>query len=538
MKTFRLIGMALLAIVMCANFASCSSDNEKEPAPPKSPIEDFNQTDMNFTEKAGEQTFSFTANADWIVSVASTSGGSTWCTVTPTQGNAGNQTVKITTTENDTYDDRSVTITLKSGNESKSFVVTQKQKNAILLTSNKFEIEQKGGTFTVEVKANVNYTATIGETCKEWITEGNDTRALSATTKTYSVTANEDSEKREGTITFTDGTLSETVHIYQAGGDIILLSKNEYNIDAAGEDITVELRSNCEYEVEMPNVDWIHTVSTRAMSSHTLHYTIDANTTYDSREAKISYRNKKKNIVETLTIVQAQKDAIILGKKEVAVKAEGETIEVKLSANVEYEVEMPNVDWITATTTRGLTEHTLYYNVAKNEGDDSRSAKITFKNKEKGVEDILLVSQKGKMPDIITINVPNAGDLPNITERTDFKALKLTGYLSGADIEAIRQMRYSLEYLDISEAHIVSGEGTYEVSSSYYPYYNYGEYRTVDNSIGSFMFFEFKYLTQILLPNSITTIGKQAFKYCTSLTSINIPDGVTTIGLQAFSECI
>lgn len=30
MKTFRLIGMALLAVVMCANFVSCSSDDETE----------------------------------------------------------------------------------------------------------------------------------------------------------------------------------------------------------------------------------------------------------------------------------------------------------------------------------------------------------------------------------------------------------------------------------------------------------------------------------------------------------------------------
>lgn len=82
------------------------------------------------------------------------------------------------------------------------------------------------------------------------------------------------------------GNISETVHVYQAGGDIILLSKNEYYVDASGEDITVELRSNCEYEVEMPDVDWIHNISSRAMSSHTLYYTIDVNETYDNREAK------------------------------------------------------------------------------------------------------------------------------------------------------------------------------------------------------------------------------------------------------------
>ena len=30
MKTFRLIGMALVAVLMCVNFASCSSDDEEE----------------------------------------------------------------------------------------------------------------------------------------------------------------------------------------------------------------------------------------------------------------------------------------------------------------------------------------------------------------------------------------------------------------------------------------------------------------------------------------------------------------------------
>ena len=30
MRTFRLIGMALLAVVMCVNFTSCSDDDEEE----------------------------------------------------------------------------------------------------------------------------------------------------------------------------------------------------------------------------------------------------------------------------------------------------------------------------------------------------------------------------------------------------------------------------------------------------------------------------------------------------------------------------
>ena len=47
-----------------------------------------------------------------------------------------------------------------------------------------------------------------------------------------------------------------------------------------------------------------------------------------------------------------------------------------------------------------------------------------------------------------------------------------------------------------------------------------------------------KSLTSINIPDSVTTIGKEAFIRCYSLTSINIPNSVTMIGNDAFRECI
>ena len=40
-----------------------------------------------------------------------------------------------------------------------------------------------------------------------------------------------------------------------------------------------------------------------------------------------------------------------------------------------------------------------------------------------------------------------------------------------------------------------------------------------------------------VIPDSLTSIGNQAFYGCTGLTSVTIPDGVTTIGLWAFYRC-
>ncbi|MBQ7277749.1 MAG: leucine-rich repeat protein [Clostridia bacterium] len=41
----------------------------------------------------------------------------------------------------------------------------------------------------------------------------------------------------------------------------------------------------------------------------------------------------------------------------------------------------------------------------------------------------------------------------------------------------------------------------------------------------------------VIIPNSVTTIGGEAFKDCRGLKSIVIPDGVTTIGFRSFMNC-
>lgn len=44
-------------------------------------------------------------------------------------------------------------------------------------------------------------------------------------------------------------------------------------------------------------------------------------------------------------------------------------------------------------------------------------------------------------------------------------------------------------------------------------------------------------ITEIMIENGVTTIGKNAFKDCKALLSVTIPDGITTIGNRAFENC-
>ena len=56
-------------------------------------------------------------------------------------------------------------------------------------------------------------------------------------------------------------------------------------------------------------------------------------------------------------------------------------------------------------------------------------------------------------------------------------------------------------------------------------------------SIGNVAFSGCTGLTSITIPNSVTSIGEGAFSGCTGLTSIEIPNSVTSIGYGAFRNC-
>ena len=56
-------------------------------------------------------------------------------------------------------------------------------------------------------------------------------------------------------------------------------------------------------------------------------------------------------------------------------------------------------------------------------------------------------------------------------------------------------------------------------------------------SIGNYTFRGCSSLTSVTIPDGVTNIGDDAFYYCLSLTSITIPDSVTSIGEWAFYYC-
>ena len=79
---------------------------------------------VDFTEEGGSSTINFTSADSWTAEVINNS-TDTWCSVSPTSGSAGNVKITITATVNDTADDRTAAVYIKSGTISSKISVTQ-----------------------------------------------------------------------------------------------------------------------------------------------------------------------------------------------------------------------------------------------------------------------------------------------------------------------------------------------------------------------------------------------------------------------------
>lgn len=321
MKTVFNYAEWLLFMIVFA-LTSCS-DDKGEPASetPEPSIEFSSETDLKpvVSVEGGTSTLTFTALDDWTASVNSVTRAIDWLSISPTQGGAGTVTLQITTQPNDTYDERNAAIVLSCGNVQETVTLTQKQKDALLVTSNKVEVEAIGGTFGIELQANVDVSYEIEEAASEWLTvASSSTRGLTTSTLNFQASENTDTETRQAVITLQGGELTEKVTVYQAGSESsILLSQKEYTVASDGETIQVELKSNVSYEVVMPEVQWITESSTRAVSSYTHYFVISPNDTYDARSAEIVFVNKENNIEEKVVITQVRRMRLLLHRMNI-----------------------------------------------------------------------------------------------------------------------------------------------------------------------------------------------------------------------------
>ena len=128
----------------------------------------FQVTGSTFSigKDGGNVTIPVKANVTYTCAISENA--TSWLSVSQTKA-LSNYTIILLAAKNESYDARTGTVTVAYESQSVTVTVTQSQKDELIVTQQEFEIGSKGGELKVPVSTNIEYTCSVMEGAKDWI---------------------------------------------------------------------------------------------------------------------------------------------------------------------------------------------------------------------------------------------------------------------------------------------------------------------------------------------------------------------------------
>mgnify|MGYP001401642853 CR=1 FL=1 len=199
---------SLWLILLLTALYSCSSSD-----PDVQPELIVAKEELTLAKGSGTTMLAIKTNVNWTATSSQS-----WCTLSPSSGEAGTKQITVAATENTTNDTREAVITVTAGSLSKQIKVTQELTNLLVVKKSTYDVSADGGQITVELQTTAAHTVTINQ---DWISQ-TVTRTVTNKTEVFTIANNASLFSRVGTITFTMAGLIETVTINQAAKDLFI----------------------------------------------------------------------------------------------------------------------------------------------------------------------------------------------------------------------------------------------------------------------------------------------------------------------------
>lgn len=311
--TILACALALLAACEKPDNGNPSKPTPTPPTPPPTPAAPIvvaAGTDLKptITSDGGDTKISFTAKESWTASVIETKSDN-WISLDKTSGGAGDITITVTVQSNDSYDDRSATVQIKSGSTTIDILFSQKQTDALIVAVSEIKVGAEGDTIEIEVETNVNVSYKIESDGEGWISFVS-TKALTTKVFTFAVAANETSSLREGTITLSGGSFTHQVKVTQdASVPTLSVSQNEFEVGPDGGQIKVTVSSNVSINWEYIGAGvWFYGMDSEAPNTYI--FEVGRNYEYTSRSSEITFYNDEYNLKAVVKITQKPSDIV------------------------------------------------------------------------------------------------------------------------------------------------------------------------------------------------------------------------------------
>lgn len=218
---------------------------------------------------------------------------------------------------------------------------------------------------------------------------------------------------------------------------------------------------------------------------------------------------EERTIMRSINFVEG---VINITNRSYTVAYMGGRVDVELSTNIDYTVEIPAEDqsWISLVPASRVVmrDETVSFMIAQNNSTQLRYSIIKLVDKLGVTSETIQISQRGGSSQ--DLHVETAGSLEQLISKEDaqiIEELKLTGHLNTFDYEFLKTMP-NLKTVDLSDLD--------------------------DETIPASAFSGSK-VTTVLLPLNLKTISSRAF-FQSAITSVYIPETVESIGDNAFQQ--
>ncbi|MGN0598958.1 MAG: leucine-rich repeat protein [Oscillospiraceae bacterium] len=119
-------------------------------------------------------------------------------------------------------------------------------------------------------------------------------------------------------------------------------------------------------------------------------------------------------------------------------------------------------------------------------------------------------------------------------------AIRVPNEINGDPVIGFRLFNQMVKYIELPDSMQNVSDNAFDIESGYASAGLSVEEVIIPDSItsiGSRAFYNCSALKSLKIPNNVVEICDSAFKKCKSLTEIKLPEGLTTIGTDAFGEC-
>ena len=335
-------------------------------------------SNLSFPEEGGAQTIQVSANYAWTASVS----GSGF-KISPASGE-GVGSVTVTASAASSSDEVTGSVSFQSEGLTASVALKQSARTTLEVGS-VTKIPQEGGTVTVDVRYNTEFTVEIESSAQSWISFAG-TKSLNSGKLTFEVKANETTDTRTGKVTVKDKSgkvQPQTLTFEQEEKKVIQVGETT-TIPSEGGTYQVDVKYNADLVVEVEEAakSWITFIQTKALKSGKLEFSFAANDGAE-RTGNVTVKDKNgKAQSQTLTFVQEEEKKVIKVGETPTIPAEGGTftVDVEYNTDLQVEVEKSAQSWITFIQTKALKSGKLEFSFKANEGDE-RTGKVTVKDK-------------------------------------------------------------------------------------------------------------------------------------------------------------